>query len=118
MAVETRSKRERHAAKNQSLFREVNERVRDMNSKTDLLLELSDWVCECADETCMARIQLTPREYEHIREYPTHFAVAPGHVVPDVETVVDRQAGFWIVEKIGEAADVAEELDPRSRTDR
>jgi hypothetical protein len=78
---------------------------------------LSDWICECADETCTERIELTPQQYEGVREDPTHFIVAPDqvHVVPDVERVIEQHARYWVVGKVGEAAHVAEKLDPRSR---
>lgn len=44
---------------------------------------LSEWLCECADQTCTEKIELTPQHYEKIREQSTHFIVALGnkHVV-------------------------------------
>ena len=107
--------RGRRAAKNQALFREANEREREVN---DSGLWLA-FVCECADEACVELIELTPEEYEKIRESPTHFAVAPGerHVVPDVERVVAQHQRFWVVDKVGVAGAVAEGLDPRSGGD-
>jgi hypothetical protein len=80
---------------------------------------LSDWICECADETCTERIELTPQQYEKVRESPTHFIVAPSkeHVVPEVARVVEKHERYWVVEKVGEAAAVAEQLDPNSRGD-
>jgi hypothetical protein len=111
--------RERRAGKNQALFREINERVEEINQAHDLWLTLSDWVCECADDTCTERIELTPQQYEEVRESPTHFAVAPSdeHVLPDVERVVERNLRYWVVEKLGDAGVVAEHLDPRSEAD-
>jgi hypothetical protein len=44
---------------------------------------------------------------------PTLFLVRPGHALPDVEEVVERQDGFDIARKNGPAAEVAEQLDPR-----
>jgi hypothetical protein len=35
------------------------------------------------------------------------------HVVPDVERVVEKRERYWVVEKLGEAAVAAEELDIR-----
>ena len=108
---------EAQAAKNQSLFREVNERVKDVNASFNPLLELSDWLCECAIETCVERISMTPQEYETVRAKGNHFAVSPddGHVVPEVERVVEQQDRYWVVEKIGHAGRIAENFDPRSR---
>jgi hypothetical protein len=115
MATETaHEERERRAGKNQSLFREVNERERENDNGLWLA-----FVCECADETCEEEIELTPEEYEKVRESATHFAVAPGdrHVVPDVERVLAQHQRYWVVEKVGVAAVVAEHLDLRSRGD-
>jgi len=43
------------------------------------------------------------------------FAVAPGHALPEIEDVIDRQAGYDVVEKRGEAARLVAGLDPRAR---
>jgi hypothetical protein len=37
--------------------------------------------------------------------------VRPGHVYPDVETVVDEAEAYVIVEKIGRAGEIAEIRD-------
>ena len=107
---------ERRVGKNEALFREVNERVNEINQVHELSGVLTDWMCECADETCTDRLTMTGEEYERLRQNPTHFAVlsSQDHFVVDVERVVERNARYWIVEKMGAAADVAEDLDPRS----
>ena len=109
---------ERRAAKNQSLFRDVNKRVDDINKAHDLWVTLSDWFCECPAPKCTARIALTPQQYETVRANPTRFIVAPSneHVVPDVERVIDRRVHYWVVEKVREATAVAEQLHPREPT--
>ena len=120
MATEaTHEEHERRAGKNQSLFRDVNERVSEVNKAHGLWVTLSDWICECADETCTERIELTPQQYERVRQNPTHFVVAPGkeHVVYDVERVFEQHQRYWIVTKVGEAAALATHLDPRTRAD-
>src|SRR5947209_12663045 len=104
------------AGRNQSFFREINERVKDLNEGFSLVLPLGDWVCECAEEMCVARIELSADEYEGIRRNGTRFLVAPGdkHVWSDVEDVMERHDRYWVVEKLGEAARVSEQFDPRS----
>ena len=46
---------------------------------------------------------------------PTHFAVAPNkeHVSLDVERIVEKREDYWVVEKLGEAAEVADQTNPR-----
>ena len=110
------NQRASRAARNQSFFREINERVKDLNEGFSLVLPLGDWVCECAEEMCVARIELSADEYETIRRNGTRFLVAPSdkHVWSDVEDVMERHDRYWVVEKLGEAARVSVQFDPRS----
>ena len=106
---------QKRAAKNQFLFGAVNERVSDINKAHDLWVTLSDWFCECSARKCTTRIALTPQQYEAVRANPTHFIITPSreHLVPDMERVIDRRERYWVVEKVGGAAAVIEQLDPR-----
>jgi hypothetical protein len=106
------------AARNQSRFREYNERIEPHNrAHTWNEPPMPDWVCECAFVECVMPVRLTIAEYEAVRADPTCFLVAPGddHVVPDVERVIERHERYWVVEKIAEAAEVSEALDARDR---
>ena len=51
------------AARNEALFRRVNERVEEVNKAFDAILEEADFFCECADINCMEKIVMTRREY-------------------------------------------------------
>ncbi len=109
---------EDRAARNQSLVREYNERMALSNAVHYWVdPPFPDWVCECADQSCEEPVRLAIDEYEAIRKIPTHFLVMPSdeHVVPEVEVVVERTDRYWVVEKTGHAAAVAEKFDPRSR---
>ena len=48
------------------------------------------------------------------RSSPQRFIVYPEHVVPELEVFVSKRRGYRIVQKHGEAAAAAEQLDPRS----
>jgi hypothetical protein len=65
------------AARNQALFREVNESVREVNEAFGEIVPPAEWVCECAHPTCVERMTLTIDEYKALRAGPTRFAVAP-----------------------------------------
>jgi hypothetical protein len=93
----------------EALFREVNERVRELNEALEPLVEYGSWACECADPACLERIDMTRAEYAELREQPTHFAISPdeAHFNPAVETLVRKIDRFWVVEKQGEAAAIA-----------
>lgn len=101
------------AARNEALFRRVNERVEEVNKAFDSILEEGVFFCECADIDCMDKIGMTLHEYEALRDVPTHFAVMPGHLLPEEERVVEERAGYVVVEKVGRAGERAAELDPR-----
>jgi hypothetical protein len=83
------------------------------------LLPLGDWICECADDTCIERVEMSAGEYEAIRADAAWFFVAASdeHVWPDVERVIERNDRYWIVEKVGHARRLAENTDPRSKHD-
>jgi len=105
------TQRER-AAKNQSLFREVNERIEDLAANA----AFTTFICECMTETCDESVCLTVEEYEHIRSDGNRFFVLPGHEIPAVEQIVEANDRFLVVAKIGAGAQVAAALDPRKRT--
>jgi hypothetical protein len=101
------------AARNEALFRRVNERVEEVNRAFEPILDVADFFCECADVECMEKIRMSIPEYEDLRKDSTHFAVKPGHVDPTVERVVEERPGYVVVEKVGQAAARADDLDPR-----
>ena len=103
------------AARNQSLFREINERVKQLNDGFSMVLPVGEWICECADDTCVEPIELSAQAYEAVRSDGTHFLVVPSdaHVFPDVERVTERNEHYWVVEKFGRAGEDADRLNPR-----
>jgi hypothetical protein len=109
------SELQERAAHNESRYRALNERMEAHNS-VHVWVDppMPDWVCECASAECMQPVRLTLAEYEAVRTEPTHFFVVPSeeHLSPAVERVVHRHDRYWVVEKIGEAAEISEELDP------
>jgi hypothetical protein len=110
------SEQERRA-RNEVLFREVNERVEEVSSQLSGDEEgstLTGFVCECSTENCTELIEITNAQYEAVRSDPRRFLVFPGHEVLTVEQVVERHPGFLVVEKFGEAGELAIESDPRS----
>jgi hypothetical protein len=98
-------------ARNESHFREINEQIEQLTP-----LETADFeiVCECADLHCMKLITINGDAYEAVRRYPQRFIVFPEHVAQQLESVISKQPDYWIVQKHGEAAEVAQQRDPRS----
>jgi hypothetical protein len=99
-------------ARNQALFREVNER----------LLGLADgfqdgsmqFICECSQEDCTETLTLSHEQYESVRAHSTFFVVTSGHEILDVEKVIDHNNGYTIVQKVM-ASDYVTATDPRRR---
>jgi 5-bromo-4-chloroindolyl phosphate hydrolysis protein len=108
--VEPRDQHEREirAARNQALFRAVNEKVKEMNDAFVSVTGTFAIACECADLECIETLKISPAEYAQVRANPRHFAVLPDHIYPEVEDVVRTSAQYVVVEKIAKAAEVAE----------
>ena len=51
--------------------------------------------------------------YEAVRDHPRWFIVVPGHQREGVERVVQEHPGCLVIEKVGEAGELAENTDPR-----
>jgi hypothetical protein len=106
--------REERLARNEALFRDVNERVRAVAAQHGGQPHLYQFFCECSNIDCTFQLEALLAEYEAVRAFPNRFLVVPDHWLPEVETVVERTDRWWTVEKHGEAAALAEDLDPRS----
>jgi hypothetical protein len=64
---------------NRSLFREVNERIRDVNTAFHVEPSTYELICECHRCDCMTRIDVPREVYETVRTTPGRFLVASGH---------------------------------------
>jgi hypothetical protein len=91
---------QRAAARNEALWREVNDRIEEVDETLrvlpDDLLELH---CECGNADCDARISITPDEYREVRSDRDTFAVALGHEDDVIEHVVKRTDRYLVVDK-------------------
>lgn len=106
--------RKQRIAKNEASFREINERLSQDLRQVPHSPELLEFICECGSQRCEQHVQLSRREYEQLRLDSRRFAVVPGHVIPDTERVVSSSTRFDVVEKQGEAIDVADAADRRT----
>jgi hypothetical protein len=93
------NERERRIGENEALFRQVNERLRDVNDAFGSVTGDFEIVCECGDMECAERITLTMEEYTDLRSDPRYFAVIPGHVAADVEEVIRRGDRYDVIQK-------------------
>ena len=105
--------RKKRIGQNEILFRQVNERLKELGTSFSLVAEAAEFVCECGTVACAEPIRMTLDDYEHVRSNGTWFAVRTGHEIPDVESVVEPHEEWAIVEKQDEAAQLAVAEDPR-----
>ena len=87
--------REERLAANEVRFREINEGAQPQRESRGE----GRFVCECADRSCMIWIEVDPATYARVRQNPLHFIIAAGHEIPDVEQVVERGDGYFVVQK-------------------
>jgi len=94
--------REECRAQNEAIFRAANERIVHNREKSsvDVTSSMLPLICECGSGDCMEKIELTPGEYEAVRQSKAQFAVKPGHQDDD-ELVVDEFDRYAIVQKTG-----------------
>jgi hypothetical protein len=118
MEGDSQEEREVRAARNQALFRAINENMRALNEAFSSVTKTFAITCECADKNCIEIIEIDPHQYLAVRGEPRHFAVLPGHVYLDVERIVREVDGYVVVEKMAAAGDVAEVLASEVDTER
>jgi hypothetical protein len=107
---------ERRKAANEAVFREVNERIEELQRRFSVAEDDElQIVCECDRLDCMTHLTVSVAVYERVRSDPASFLVSPGHEDAGVENVVDSGGDYLVVRKHpGAPRRIAEESDPRS----
>ena len=107
--------RARRVGHNEALYRQVNERIEELNEAFARLTDQFLVVCECGDLGCMDQISVSREAYERVRANPDRFILKRGHEKPDVEAAGEDRGDHVVVEKhAGVPRRIAEETDPRS----
>lgn len=76
----------RTAAAKRTLFREVNERIRDVNASFGLTSSY-EILCECAGIECARRVRVPGAVFQAAAGETQQFVVAPGHDRPSERIV-------------------------------
>jgi hypothetical protein len=88
--------------------RAFNEWIEDANESMGPHTGTDPFRCECGDPSCTHDIALTRVEYESVRAYPTHFAIAHNHENPESDQVLAEHERYSVVAKlVGRAAQQA-----------
>jgi hypothetical protein len=108
---------EARVARNESVFRHVNERIAETAESG--AWDATHFVCECDDPACQHRLELPLEQYEQVRTDSAQFIVAHGHDNPDHEAVVRRRPSYAVVRKLGQrVVAMVRRSDPRSDVNR
>jgi hypothetical protein len=105
---------EKRLAENEVIFRDANKKIHQdlailkesaassghrsiaSNIKLDQMLQ---FYCECSDEKCQLRVNVSIAEYIQAHRNEKQFIIVPGHEVPEYEHEVFRNDTYMIVEK-------------------
>lgn len=104
----------RQESEKQVRARAANESTARTFATTPTGQNVDSFVCECGDRACTCAIGLTLAEYESVRAYATHFAIARDHENPESERVIAESERFAVIETVSpEATKLARQSDPR-----
>jgi hypothetical protein len=84
---------------NQELFKSANERLEGAVEDSVSPKERIPFLCECADEDCLGRVEMTLGEYSAVRTRDNRFFMIPNHLLAEGEDVVETNPGFHVTEK-------------------
>jgi hypothetical protein len=102
-------------AHNESLFREVNERIAKLGRKAEAWSPdgTVEFLCECGEEGgCGQRVRVPVDVYERVRSQDDRFVVRPGHETPEIEQAVEWTDDYVVVDKVPAVEPYVED-DPR-----
>jgi hypothetical protein len=102
------------AARNEELFRSVNERIEEGAEQHGVEAPLR-FHCECGRASCFETVEMSPPMYERVAAERYHFVLMPGHEDEGIERIVDRQQEYVVVEKTGEARRQIDRDHPQQR---
>lgn len=104
---------ERRQAENEVVFRQANQQIQKNLQKLDKsvvadghptsLMLTEDiplhFYCECSNENCRERIEITQGQYEALHKNTSQFVVIPGHEVAEIERIIKTEPTYLVVEK-------------------
>jgi hypothetical protein len=101
--------REVKAARNQLMFRSVNEQIMELGERVGGAVAELDLACECDDTACTQAIKMPLEEFMRLDGSTNRFVVVAGHEDVAVEGVVDTYGRYVIVAKRGAGAEYVRE---------
>lgn len=90
---------EKRAARNELLFRAVNEQIVELTERFRTQLADLDLVCECPSGSCTGTVRVEIDELSQMDRTDGLFLVIPGHEDETIEDVVSKNGRFVVVRK-------------------
>jgi hypothetical protein len=91
--------RDSNRAENQAISRSANERLQDVAGRTVKDGIVIPFLCECAADDCMGRVEISIDEYFIAHLQRDRYVIVPGHPRIDGEMVVDDRGHYELVTK-------------------
>jgi hypothetical protein len=91
--------RDTRREENQKLFRLGNERLHSAVDGQVPQARRVPFLCECADEFCNGRVELSMEAWEGVVREPRHYVMVSGHARSEGEIVVGSLDGYDVVRK-------------------
>ena len=111
MSADT-SDSQRRMTENEAIFRKHNEKLeKQLTDLSDMAEQdghsgygnsdelLLQFYCECCDENCHERVELSVSKYRDIHKNRKRFVIVPGHDVVGLERIVEESERYHAVEK-------------------
>lgn len=113
-------------AENEVIFRQANEKIHKTLEELDKkavadghstsLMITEDiplhFYCECSNEKCRERIQITHTQYGELHKNSSQFIVLPGHQVAEIEKIIKKNPNYFVVEKFKVPPEEVDGLNP------
>ena len=91
--------RDERLAQNQREFRLANEKLEQLSADLATDGQLVPFLCECADDRCLGRIEITVGRYGDVHADRTLYVVLPGHPRIEGEETIEHTGYYEILRK-------------------
>jgi hypothetical protein len=91
--------RQDRLVENQKLFRRANAYLEGALEDSVSKEERIPFLCECADDDCLGRVELTLVQYGAVRSHEDRFFMLPGHQLVEGEEAIEEHEEFHVTQK-------------------